>query len=93
MGGGGASGRGGGVAHPAVGARTTARGEPAGACRCRWRRLCLLEKKKGRERNGGRLTLSFIVENEASDFLCSLRTSESKHYRNLKTHVNIPLMS
>jgi hypothetical protein len=44
--------------------------------------LCLLEKKKkGRERNGGRLTLSSVVEYEASDFLSSLRTSESKHYR------------
>jgi hypothetical protein len=31
--------------------------------------LCLLEKKKkGRERNGERLTLSSVVENEASDF-------------------------
>jgi hypothetical protein len=41
--------------------------------------LCLLEKKKkGRERNGGRSTLSSIVENEASDFF-SLGTSESKH--------------
>jgi hypothetical protein len=31
--------------------------------------LCLLEKrKKGRKRNGGRLTLSSVVENEASDF-------------------------
>jgi hypothetical protein len=59
MGGGGASGRGGReVAHLAVGARTTARGEPDGARRCRWRRLCLLEeKKKRRKRNGGWLTL------------------------------------
>jgi hypothetical protein len=44
--------------------------------------LCLLEKKEKRgERNGGRLTLSSVVENEASVFFCSLRTSESKHYR------------
>jgi hypothetical protein len=44
--------------------------------------LCLLEKKKkGRERNGERLTLSSVVENEASDFFSSLRTSESEHYR------------
>jgi hypothetical protein len=80
MGGGGASSRGGrAAAHLAVGARTTTRGEPDGIRRCRWRRLCLLEeKKKGRKRNGGWLTL---WENEASDFLCSLRTSESEHYR------------
>jgi hypothetical protein len=39
------------------------------------------KKKKGRERNGGQLTLSFVVENEASDFFSSLGTSESKHYR------------
>jgi hypothetical protein len=52
----------------------------------RWRiwraaeELCLLEKKKKKqERNGGRLTLSSVVKNEASDFFSSLRTSEAEH--------------
>jgi hypothetical protein len=50
MGGGGASGREGrAVAHLAVGARTTTRGEPDGVRRCRWRKLCLLEEKKKKE--------------------------------------------
>jgi hypothetical protein len=57
------------VAHLAVGARTTARGDPAGARRCRWRSsVCWRRRKKGRETNGGWLTLSSVVENEASDF-------------------------
>jgi hypothetical protein len=38
------------------------------------------EEKKARERNGERLTLSSVVENEASDFFSSLRTSASQHY-------------
>jgi hypothetical protein len=79
------------AAHPAVGARGGASGR--GGAHHRQRRvrqrpslpveeICLLEKKKkGRERNGGRLTLSSVVEDEASDFFSSLRTSESKHYR------------
>jgi tRNA isopentenyl-2-thiomethyl-A-37 hydroxylase MiaE len=63
-------------------ARTTAKGEPAGARRCGGGALFAgEEEKKGRERNGGQLTLSSVVEDEASDFFSSLRTSESKHYR------------
>jgi hypothetical protein len=31
------------------------------------------EEEKRRERNDGQLTLSSVVENEASDFFCSLR--------------------
>jgi hypothetical protein len=65
--GGGASGRGGrAVAHLARGGGALFVGE---------------EEKKARERNGERLTLSSVVENEVSDFFSSLQTSESKHYR------------
>jgi hypothetical protein len=62
-GGGGASGSGGHAAvHPAVGARTTARGEPANARRCWWRSshpwfVGEEEKKEEREMVGGCLFL------------------------------------
>jgi hypothetical protein len=39
------------------------------------------EEEKRRERNSRQLTLSSVVENEASNFFCSLWTSKSKHYR------------
>jgi hypothetical protein len=80
MGGGDASGRGGRtVAHMAVGARTTTRREPDGVRRCRWRRLCSREEKKKRKKEKWWVVDS--SENEASGFLCSLRTFESEHYR------------
>jgi hypothetical protein len=66
------------AAHPGVGARGGASGRGGvHHCQRRARRrpslpveeLCLLKKKKKKEeRNGERLTLSSLVENEASDF-------------------------
>jgi hypothetical protein len=51
LGGGGASGRGGrAVAHLVVGVCTTARGEPAGARRCRWRSSVCWRRRKKEER-------------------------------------------